>query len=139
MPRPQRKGHITRRVVSGTRAIPDCSESFVDASSWLGGEGRDLRDAAEKRAEALLGANRGLLRDFRIDASVARRAGQPGVLLRTSTRVGALPLLSPVTGRPDFGLVIEPRFTWSSAGEMLSGTGFRVVPELLPLPDLPQS
>jgi hypothetical protein len=50
-----------------------------------------------------------------------------------------MPLLSPVTGRPDFGLVIEPRFTWSSAGEMLSGTGFRVVPELLPLPDLPQS
>jgi hypothetical protein len=139
VPKAHRRGHTTRRVVSGTRSVPDCSESFVEASTWLGGEGRDIQDAAERRAEALLAANRGLLRDFRVDATVARRSGEPGVLFKTSTRIGALPLLSPVTGRPDFGLVIEPRFAWSSAGEMLSGTGFRIVPELLPLPDLPQS
>ena len=127
------------RVAAGTRAVPDCSESFVAAEDWLGGEGSDRASAAEKRAEALIAANRGLLRDFGIAATVGRRSGEPGLLVQTSARIGALPLLSPVTGRPDFGLVVEPRFQWSSAGDMLAGMGFRVVPDLLPLPELPQS
>ena len=71
--------------------------------------------------------------------SLLAEGGEPGIILQTSTRIGAIPLLSPVSGRPDFGLVVEPRFTWSSAGDMLAGTGFRIVPELLPLPNLPQS
>lgn len=126
-------------MVAGVRAIPDCTERFVAASDWLGREGADVRASAERRADQLLDLNRGVLRDLGVDATTASRAGSPGVVFRTSTRVGAIPLLSPVTGRPDFGLVVEPRFTWSSAGDMLAGTGFRVVPELLPLPDLVQS
>jgi hypothetical protein len=142
VPRPRntlRHGRAAARVVSGTRAVPDCTQSFVPVVDWLGGEGRDPSDAAEKRADALLAANRGILRDFGVIATVARRRSEPGLLLQTSTRIGAIPLLSPVSGRPDFGLVVEPRFSWSSAGEMLSATGFKVVPELLPLPELPQS
>jgi hypothetical protein len=80
-----------------------------------------------------------LLRDFGVDADVRRSEGATVVALRTSTRIGALPLLSPVTGRTDFGLVIEPRFAWTSIGDVLSHTGFKVVPRLLPLPELPQS
>ena len=137
--RPRYSRPVAARVVSGTRAVPDSTESFVGAAKWLGGEGNDPRSAAEKRAEALLASNRGLLQDFGVSAVVTRRGGEPGIILQTSTRIGAIPLLSPVSGRPDFGLVVEPRFTWSSAGEMLAGTGFRIVPELLPLPNLPQS
>ncbi len=117
----------------------DSSEATLDALAWLGGEGRDPAAVAELRASALVRANAGLLRDFGIEADVRRVAGASVVSLRTSTRVGALPLLSPVTGRPDFGLVVEPRFAWSSIGEVLSTTGFKVVPTLMPLPDLPQS
>ena len=128
------------RVVAGTRAVPDSSERFVPALDWLGGgDGADRNASAERRAESLVSANAGLLRDLGVTAMPTRRAGEPGLLVSTSTRIGAVPLLSPVTGRPDFGLVVEPRFTWSSAGDMLAGTGFRVVPDLLPLPDLPQS
>lgn len=119
--------------------MPDCTERFLAASDWLGGEGADPRSAAERRAEQLLRMNAGVLRDLEVESDVANRGGAPGILVRTSTRVGAIPLLSPVTGRPDFGLVVEPRFSWSSAGDMLAGTGFRVVPEMLPLPDLVQS
>lgn len=126
-------------MVAGTRAVRDCTETFIPALSWLGGEGADLRSAAELRAERLVANNEGILRDLGVTATVGRRGGDPGLHVRTSTRVGAIPLLSPVTGRPDFGLVVEPRFTWSSAGDMLAGTGFRVVPDFLPLPDLPQS
>ncbi len=127
------------RVVAGTRAVPDSTEAFVPALEWLGGEGSDPHAAAERRAEGLLTANTGLLRDLGVTADVTRRHGEPCLRIHTSTRIGAVPLRSPVTGRPDFGLVVEPRFAWASAGDMLAGTGFRVVPDLLPLPDLPQS
>jgi hypothetical protein len=126
-------------VASGTRVVADSSEAWLPARSWLGGEGADPLGNAERRAESLVLANRGVLRDLGVSADVVRRGGEPAVHLRSSSRVGAVPLLSPVTGRADFGLVVEPRFAWSSAGDVLAGTGFRVVPELLPLPDLPQS
>ncbi|MEQ8819785.1 MAG: hypothetical protein RLY93_06035 [Sumerlaeia bacterium] len=127
------------RVVAGSRAIPDTSDCFVSVLDWLGGEGADAASSAERRAEHLLGANEGLLRDMAVRADPMRRGGVPGIRFQTAARVGAVPLLSPVTGRPDFGLVIEPRFAWASAGDMLAGMGFRVVPEFLPLPELPQS
>jgi hypothetical protein len=127
------------RVIAGTRAVVDCSEQFIPALAWLGGEGADPRAGAELRAEQLVARNAGLLRDLGVSAVPRRRSGEPGLLVKSSTRVGAVPLLSPITGRPDFGLVVEPRFAWSSAGDMLAGTGFRVVPELLPVPNLPQS
>jgi hypothetical protein len=127
------------RVVSGTRAVPDSTERFISALDWLGGDGADRKASAEQRAESLVAANAGILRDLGVVATPARRGGEPGMLVSTSTRVGAIPLLSPVTNRVDFGLVVEPRFAWSSAGDMFAGTGFRVVPDLLPLPDLPQS
>lgn len=111
----------------------------MPALAWLGGEGNDPKASAEGRAERLVSANQGILRDFGIEAHPARRRGEPGLYMRTQTKVGALPLVSPISGRPDFGVVIRPRFAWSSAGEMLAGTGFRVVPELLPLPCPPHS
>lgn len=127
------------RVASGTRAVPDSSTAFIPSQDWLGGEGSDPAGSSEKRAESIIATNRGLLQDFGVTAAVGRRLGQPGLLVQTSARIGALPLLSPVTGRVDFGLIVEPRFQWSSAGDMLAGMGFRVVPDLLPLPELPQS
>jgi hypothetical protein len=122
-----------------TQTLRDSTESFVRALDWLGGEGRDPEVAAERRAEGLLDVNRGLLRELHVEASVARRAGRPGIQFRPGTRIGAVPLASPVSGRPELGLVIEPRISWASAGDMLAGTGFRIVPELLRLPEMPQS
>jgi len=127
------------RMVSGTRSIRDSTETFIPTLPWLGGEGSDLRASADRRAEQIAKSNAGVLNDLGIVAVPVRRSGEPGLLVTSSTRVGAIPLLSPSSGRPDFGLVVEPRFAWSSAGDMLAGTGFRVVPELLPLPNLPQS
>jgi hypothetical protein len=112
---------------------------MLDAVAWLGGEGRDPSAAADQRAASLVRANAGLLHDFGVTADVRRVDGASVIALQTSTRIGALPLLSPVTGRPDLGLVIEPRFSWSSIGEVLSTTGFKVVPRMMPLPNLPQS
>jgi hypothetical protein len=126
-------------MASGCEVVPDSSEAAIPALKWLGGDGRDVQGAAERRAEQMIDGNRGLLRDLGVEADVRRRDGVPSVLVRTTTRVGAIPLLSPVSGRPDFGLVVEPRFRWSSLGDVLATTGFRVVPTLLPLPELPWS
>lgn len=140
---PQRARHAGRhrklapgaRLASGTRAVQDSSEQFVPAEGWLAPD----EAAAERLAEQIVRANEGVFRDMGVLAVPTRRKGTPGLRIETSTRIGAVPLLSPLTSRPDFGLVVEPRFTWASAGDMLAGTGFRVVPELLPLPDPPQS
>ena len=123
-----------------TQTLKDSTETFVGALEWLGGgSGQSAEATAERRAEGLLEVNRGLLRELRVEASITRRGGRPGIQFRPGTRIGAVPLASPVSGRPELGLVIEPRISWASAGEMLAGTGFRIVPELLPLPDMPQS
>lgn len=66
-----------------------------------------------------------------------RSRGEPGLEVQTGSRVGAVTLRSPVTGRADFGLVVSPRFPWSGVGDLLATTGFRVTLELLPVPDLP--
>lgn len=127
------------RMASGTRAVRDCSDTFIESLPWLGGDGSDRAASAERRAEQICVANEGVLHELGVRAAPGRRNGKAGLNISSSTRVGAIPLLSPVTGRPDFGLVVEPRFSWRSAGDMLAGTGFRILPEFLPLPDLPQS
>jgi hypothetical protein len=123
----------------GTRVLRDSSTLSVSAKDWLGASGRDQASDAEIRAENLLRMNRGLLGDMHVHGEVARSRGQPVIRFITSTRIGAIPLLSPLSGRPDFGLVVEPRFSWAGVGDVLATTGFRVLPDLLPLAELPQS
>lgn len=126
---------VAARVGGGTRSLQDNSTGFIALADWLGGP--DI--AAERQAEHLVAANQGLLRDLAVQAQVARQGGRTGVRLHTGSQVGAVPLLSPVSGRADLGLVVEPRFAWSSAGDMMALTSGRVVPSLLPLPTLPRS
>lgn len=132
-PKTYRASKVFAPVQSGTRAVTDNTDTFVPAEEWLG------EADTERHSEALVEGNRGLLSDLGVEAWPTRRRGVVGLHVRSSSRVGAIPLLSPITGRPDFGLAVYPRFGWAGAGDMLAGTGFRVVPELLPLPDLPQS
>lgn len=116
--------------------LPDSARSFVPAASWFldaRTEPRKVNELSQRRSEDFLRMNRGLLRDFGVHGQVGSASGVMGVWLETDTRIGAMPLLSPATAKPDLGLVLEPRFSWRSAGDMLSGTGFRVTPEILPM------
>lgn len=127
------------RLDTGTRLVVDSTSSFIGAQEWLGGSGADARANAERRAEDLVRGNRGLLESMKLTVNVGRVRGEPGLHIQSRSRVGAIPLRSPVTGRPDFGLVVAPRFAWTGVGDLLASTGFRVLPELLPLDELPQS
>lgn len=118
------------------RRLPDSARTFVSAASWLldvKTDKKKIQELSQRRSEDFLRMNHGLLRDFGVRGQVGSANGEMGLWLETDTHIGAMPLLSPSTAKPDLGLVLEPRFTWRSAGDMLSGTGFRVTPEILPI------
>ena len=59
--------------------------------------------------------------------------------IESGSVIGAVPLVSPLTAKPDFGLVIHPRFPWAGIGPMLSEMGWLISPTLLRLPLLKRS
>lgn len=100
---------------------------------------RNPEQQAGRLAQQFVKQNRGLLADFGVNPRVAYDGEHLDVVLETSSQVGALPLLSPTTGRPDYGLIIKPRFEWLGIGGMLAEMGWRVIPTPLRLPLLPGS
>ncbi len=61
------------------------------------------------------------------------------LVIQAGSAVGAIPLISPTTARPDYGIVIQPRFPWAGIGPMLAEMGWRVSPTPLRLPLLRRS
>lgn len=117
------------------------TETMRVPAAWLrvGSGGRDPASQEAALARQFLAVNGGILRDFGMMASVDFDRRGATLSLTSSRIVGAMPLLSPVTGRADLGLVVEPRFAWSGIGAMMGQMGWRVVPDVLPLPLLPRS
>ncbi len=56
--------------------------------------------------------------------------------LTTASKIGAVPLWSPVTYKPEFSLIVKPRFGWNGIGPLLSKTGWRTLPSILQMPQL---
>ena len=59
--------------------------------------------------------------------------------LESGNVVGAVPLRSPTTATPDYGLIVRPRFPWKGIGGMLAEMGWRIAPTPLKLPLLRRS
>ena len=100
---------------------------------------RDPYPQAARLAEQFANQNRALfaLLDVRVDSHYDGN----DLLLRLTSgdRVGAIPLFSPTSGTPDYGLVVQPRFPWRGIGPMLADMGWRVAPTPLKLPLLRRS
>ena len=117
-------------------------QSVVEHSAvkFFGLEGnRDPYPQAARLAEQFAQQNRALfsLMDVRVDGQYD---GNDVVLRLTSgDRVGAIPLYSPTSAAPDYGLVVQPRFPWRGIGPMLADMGWRVAPTPLKLPLLHRS
>jgi len=99
----------------------------------------DPQPQAARLTDQFIIQNRALLQLIKV--SVRRDYDGRDVLLvmDSGSAVGALPLLSPLTAKPDFGLVVQPRFPWSGIGPMLAEMGWLVSPSPLRLPLLKRS
>jgi 5-methylcytosine-specific restriction endonuclease McrBC regulatory subunit McrC len=76
-----------------------------------------------------------------LQVSIQRDYDGRDVLLHidSGSAIGAVSLVSPLTARPDFGLVIQPRFPWVGIGPMLAEMGWLITPTPLKLPLLKRS
>jgi hypothetical protein len=118
----------------------DSSTLRIPAQFLLkGGIPRDPQPQTARLGNQFLQYNRGVLNDLRIVAELLYDGNFIEISFKTSTTIGAIPLISPTTGKPDYGLVIKPRFDWSGLGPMLAQMGWRVIPTPLALPSLPRS
>lgn len=112
-------------------------KSAVQFFGLSGGVGRQAQ--AARLADQLITQNRPLLEV--LDVSVRRDYDGTDVrlLIESKSAVGAVPLISPLTAKPDYGLVVQPRFPWPGLGPMLAEMGWLISPTPLRLPLLKRS
>ncbi len=105
----------------------------------IGDKSRDPSGSSARLAEQFLNQNSGVLNSLGVSGSLTYDGSNVEVVFRSSNKVGAVPMLSPTSGRVDFGLIVNPRFGWAGIGPMMAQTGWRIVPSILKLPLLPRS
>ncbi len=136
------KAPVLSRTINASSCFEmvDSSTVYLPATFLVQGElPRDPQAQAAHLAHQFIRRNYGLLNNFGIAVDVHYNGNTVHLVFEANTKIGALPLLSPTTGRPDYGLVIKPRFDWSGLGPMLVTMGWRVIPTPLRLPQLPRS
>lgn len=120
--------------------IVDSSTHYIPATFLVQGTlPRDPQAQAARLAQQFIRQNQGILKDFDVSVNLTYDGNTVDLAFEANTKVGALPLISPTTGRTDYGLVIKPRFDWPGLGPMLAMMGWRVIPAPLKLPLLPRS
>lgn len=99
----------------------------------------DPAGQAARLTDQFLTQNAGLFQ--LLSVKITRDYDGSDVLLQidSGSAVGAVPLVSPLTARPDFGLVVQPRFAWTGIGPMLAEMGWLISPTPLRLPLLKRS
>jgi hypothetical protein len=103
----------------------------------LGGMPRDPQALSARLAKQFINQNRGILRNFDVNVNLDYDGSKTWLVFNTGIMAGAFPLLSPTSGKPEYGMIIKPRFEWAGVGEMIGEMGWRVVPTLLRLPLMP--
>lgn len=116
----------------------DSAEHRMNAARFIqGDQPRDPQGMAARLVRQFMDQNRGVFNHFDVQVFQEYDGQNIWLVLKTGTKVGAFPLLSPTSGRPEYGMVVKPRFEWAGIGSMLAQMGWRVVPTLLNLPLIP--
>lgn len=100
---------------------------------------RESQPQAARLAEQFVSENRRLCNALDVTLERDYDGMDVSLMMQTGSRVGAVPLLSPATAKPDYGLVVQPRFPWAGLGPMLAEMGWRIAPTLLRFPLLRRS
>ena len=118
----------------------DSTVTRLSARFLLRGQpSRDPSSQIGRLADQFINLNHGAFRQLDLIVEPHYRNSSIELDIRAGTRVGAIPLISPTSGRHDYGLVVRPRFDWPGIGPILGATGWRVIPDPLSLPLLPRS
>ncbi len=100
---------------------------------------RDPNAQAARLADQFAQQNRALATRLDVRINQEYDGNDVQLVIHSGSAVGAIPLLSPTTARPDFGLVVQPRFPWPGIGPMLAEMGWKISPTPLRLPLLSRS
>lgn len=114
--------------------LNDSSEKDYPAAGFFGCRARDPESQAARLGEQFVRQNRAIFAAMDVSAACHYDGVRVRLVLKSGAAVGAAPLASPTSARPDFGLVVQPRFHWKGIGLMLGEMGWRVVPSPLKLP-----
>lgn len=118
----------------------DSTVTRLSARFLLRGQpSRDPSSQIARLADQFVNLNQSTFRQLDLVVEPHYRNSAVELDIRAGTYVGAIPLISPTTGRHDYGLVVRPRFDWPGIGPILGATGWRVIPAPLSLPLLPRS
>lgn len=145
--RPRRRAATAHSPLLRVKRSPDICLEIEDYTSTTKSavELFDVHGSADPQAQAARLADQFITQNQTLLAllqvSVRRDYDGSDVLLQvqSGSQVGALPLVSPLTARLDFGLVVQPRFPWPGIGPMLAEMGWLVSPSPLRLPLLKRS
>jgi hypothetical protein len=120
--------------------IEDNTTARFPAVDFFGIRGlRDPAPTAARFAEQFIHQNDSLAAQLGVAMEAAYDGRDVMLQVTSGNSVGAIPLASPTSARPDFGLVVQPRFPWAGIGPMLAAMGWRVSPTPLKLPLLRRS
>lgn len=120
--------------------MEDHSSIERSAVHFFGTKGSaDPQAQAARLAEQFITLNRPFLRLLDVTVKHDYDGSDVRLMIESRSAVGAVPLISPFTARPDYGLVVQPRFPWPGIGPMLAKMGWRVSPTPLRLPMLKRS
>ncbi|MEJ1933143.1 hypothetical protein WDZ92_23315 [Nostoc sp. NIES-2111] len=119
--------------------LEDNQTDSIAVSKLFSVEARDPHASLARLTSQFIEQNSPQLR--MLDCHLERDFDGSEVRLRMTShnRVGAIPLRSPLTGRFDYGLSVQPRFSWSCLGGLLGEMGWRIAPSPITLPMLPRS
>jgi len=118
----------------------DSTVTTLPANFLLRGQpSRDPSSQTGRLADQFVELNRHIFSTLDLSVEPRYRDSRVELDFHAGTRIGAIPLLSPTSGRYDYGLVVRPRFDWPGIGPLLGATGWKVIPQTLTLPMLPTS
>ncbi len=120
--------------------LEDHSSIERSAVQFFGTKGSaDPQSQAARLADQFITQNRPLLEALEVSVRRDYDGNDVRLQIESHSAVGAVPLVSPFTARPDYGLVVQPRFPWPGIGPMLAEMGWLVSPTPLRLPLLKRS
>lgn len=126
------------RIPSEAILLADTSVSRIPAARIArAGQGDAAREA--HLAHLFIDRNGKALEQFKIDARVDFDGDRVYLVFQTGAAIGAFPLFSPLSGKSEVSLIVRPRFGWAGLGASLGKSGFKVIPEILPLGLLPKT